>query len=58
MKARHPYVLEVPALSDAVRGEKNNYLSMPDDEIKEEIVSDHKPFNPTNQDRNTEMGAS
>ncbi len=37
MKARHPYVLEVPALREASRGEKNNYLSMPDDEIKEEI---------------------
>ena len=49
MKAKHPYVLEVPALSQAVRGEKNNYLSMPDDEIKEEeIVSDKKPFNPSN----------
>ena len=48
MKAKHPYILEVPALSDAVRREKNNYLSMPDDEIKEDITSDQKPFNPTN----------
>ena len=29
MKARHPYVLEVPALKDSENGNKNNYLSMP-----------------------------
>jgi hypothetical protein len=39
MKARHPYVLEVPALKDSESGNKNNYLSMAQEEEDETEIN-------------------
>lgn len=55
MKSKYPYVLEASKISQPSQSSPNNYLSVTDDEIIEEMAKGKKNYNPTNQDNISEQ---